>query len=1022
MAVTLKYKKQRFQTEAAQAVVDVFRGQPKGGAQDYIMDRGISPDRQTQIQGRGYTIHGMSNSKILLDNETLKKNIIEVQGRQDLKREVNIEKLLRLTVEMETGTGKTYTYIKTMFELNKAYGWTKFIIVVPSIAIREGVKKSFETMREHFNFEYETPMSFFVYNSKQLDKIDAFSKDTNIHVMIINTQAFNSSFDEDKNREGRGGDAAARIIYTRRDDFGSRRPIDVLAANNPIMIIDEPQTVLGVNKQNQTRKGLKQFNPLFMIQYSATHREQDKVNMVYRLDAMDALNMKLVKKIEVNGIEQVGNNATSGFLYLDGIIITKGNPQARISFDIKTQKSLKRTTKAVSQGFNIYVESGQLEEYANNFIVDEIDGRDGFIRLRNNDRLYIGDVIGAANEDDIRRIQIHQTIEAHIQKEKQLYPLGIKVLSLFFIDHVDNYWHGGKFAKMFEEEYKNVVNEKREIFDDEAYTKYLLKSLDDVSSVHAGYFSRDKKGNAIDSHVSRNSTESDDSEAYDLIMRDKERLLSLEEPVRFIFSHSALKEGWDNPNVFQICTLKDSDNSMRKRQEIGRGMRLCVNQNGDRQDTDVWGKDVFAINTLTVVASQSYDSFASALQTEYADAIDARPIKVTASLFKDLKYTDANGVTHVTNEDDSLGIYDTLIKNGYVKKGSPTDKYYSDRESDSLDFGDYVEEPIAKVIDKVYNPAAFTPGNAKRLQEQHFIKKNFDKKEFQELWKRINKKTYYVVNLDTTDLVRKCIASIDNHLSVSDVSVIINTGTLESIDSKQQLEAGEAMKQGQSKTVRLSEVVSKTVKYDLIGKIVEATQLKRSDIIKILKGIRPQTFGLYQRNPEEFILKVGRLINEQKAIAVVEHIVYHKTGQTYDSDIFSAKPLKGILGVNAMESVRSLFDLIVVDSPKTEMAFANDLEKSADIAVYTKLPGGFKISTPLGNYNPDWAVTFNENSGVKHIYFVAETKGDTVDTELRGKEQIHIECARKHFAAISDGDYIFDYVHDYKDLLEKVMK
>ena len=548
----LKYKHQRFQADAAKSVTDIFTGQQYCDSADYLMDQG---------KNKGvFNLTGFGNQKLMLDRESLTENLRQIQMNWGLKPVEYLQgdsSNLMFTIEMETGTGKTYTYIKTMFELNKLYGWTKFIIVVPSIAIREGVQKSFETMQEHFATEYGKRIQFFVYDSKQLSKIDGFASDSGLHVMIINTQAFNSSMNEDKNQEGRKGDAAARIIFSKRDEFGSRRPIDILAQTNPIMIIDEPQSVLGAKKDNATRKGIAKFHPLFTLLYSATHRKDDVYNMVYRLDAMDAYNRKLVKKIEVKGISQSGSTATNGFVYLDEIVIGKGNPQARISFDVKTANGFKQTTRLVDEGFNLYEQSGELAEYENHFIIERIDGVDGSVRFLNGITIHEGEAIGKVNEDVLRRIQIRETIRTHIERERELFHKGIKVLSLFFIDHVNSYRiyskegiSNGKFADMFEEEYRNVIQEMQPRFSDEEYVRYLNKFP--AEKVHQGYFSQDKKGLSVDSKEKEGENE---MRAYDLIMKNKERLLSFEEPVRFIFSHSALKEGWDNPNVFQICTL-----------------------------------------------------------------------------------------------------------------------------------------------------------------------------------------------------------------------------------------------------------------------------------------------------------------------------------------------------------------------------------------------------------------------------------------------------------------------------------
>ena len=1027
----LRYKHQRFQEEAARCIVDAFIGQPKSdGQSNYMIDPGKYLPGEIKLE-----LEGFGNQEIVLAQEDICENVRHFQMQQGIRPVEHLEQLqdvgTAFTIEMETGTGKTYTYIKTMFELNKQYGWTKFVIVVPSIAIREGVYKSFQSMEEHFALEYGKRMQYFIYNSKQLSKIESFANDPGIHVMIINMQAFNTSMNEDKNKEGRGGDNAARIIFSRRDEFRSRRPIDVLSATRPIMIIDEPQSVLGSNKANATRKGLALFRPLFTLLYSATHRQGDIYNMVYKLDAIDAYNQHLVKKIEVKGISQKGSTATNGYIYLEEIVLSKGNPQARIGFDVKTANGTKQTNKLANEGFNLYEQSSELEEYKDGYIIENINGAEGSIQLLNGIKLFEGDAIGKVNEDLLRRIQIRETIRTHIERERQLYPKHIKVLSLFFIDHVASYRlydcddTRGKFAKMFEEEYHNVVRELMPTFTDAEYTRYLSDPKNAAEHVHQGYFSKDKKGKDIESGKKEGENE---LRAFDLIMKRKERLLSFDEPVRFIFSHSALKEGWDNPNVFQICTLKDSDNTTKKRQEVGRGMRLCVNEKGERQDADVLGEEhVFDTNVLTVIASESYEDFATSLQHEIAEACADRPVKVTVHLFEDKHATLADGSLITINRDKASDIYYSLIEHQYLKRDELTDKYYDDKRNGMLDFGEQndVKSFIISTLATIYNPKEAQIENARKAKDAHFIKSNFEKKQFQDLWRQINARTYYKVDFETPKLIESAIKQIDKKLSVTEIRIIVEGGKLDGIADKQQLESGSAMKQGKTRTIHVKEAVGSNVKYDLIGKLVESTGLTRRTIVSILQGIKPDTFLQFRLNPEEFIIKAGRLINDCKATAVIEHIVYQKRegeNGTYSNEVFSESILKGKLGINAIESQKSLYDLVVVDSAGIEMSFAEKLEQTEEVAVYTKLPRGFYINTPMGKYNPDWAVVFKEGS-VKHIYFIAETKGnDLLDSDLRTTEQNKIECARRHFQAISGGNVVYDVVQTYDNLYNKVMK
>lgn len=1024
----LQYKHQRFQEDAARAVTACFSGQPHyDEASNFLVDQGDANGKQ---DNNLFHVDGFANAP-LEPGVPLRDNIRRVQTAFGLKPIDALEGDGRtLTIEMETGTGKTFTYIKTMYELNKLYGWTKFIVVVPSIAIREGVLSSFDSMSEYFALEYGKRIQYFVYNSKQLSKIDAFAQDAGMHVMIINTQAFNTSLNEDKNKEGRAGDAAARIIFSQRDEFRSRRPIDIIAATHPIMIIDEPQSVLGANKTNQTRKGLKLFNPLFKLLYSATHRKDDIANMVYRLDAMDAYNKHLVKKIEVVGVEQKGTTGTNGYVYLEQILITTGNPQARINYDVMRKSgTIAQQSKVVGDGFDLYEQSGRLEEYRDGFVVDRIDGRTNTIHFVNRETLEAGQMMGKTTEDVIRRNQIRATIRKHIEREHELFPKHIKVLSLFFIDHVSNYrLYGeeetkGKYAKMFEEEYQLVLQEYLPTLTDSAYRRYLQDPRNAVENIHQGYFSMDKKGHMVDPKTERGSDNSNDESAYDLIMKDKARLLSMKEPVRFIFSHSALKEGWDNPNVFQICTLKESSNENKKRQEVGRGMRLCVNERGERQDADVLGIDgVFNTNILTVIASESYETFADGLQHEIAEACADRPVKVTEDLFVGVKYTTADGVEKTVNEGVADDIQEMLIMQGYIRRGTLTEKYYADKDKGQLDFGelDGMKEVIVNQLDGVFDPKKVKPTNGRNIVEGHFVEQKF-KDEFMGLWKEINIHSYYSVHFDSQKLIEKAIEQLDKTLSVTEIRVVISTGSLEQIESKQQLEAGTAMKHGKDRTVQVHESVG-SVRYDLIGQLVAKTGLTRRTIVAILQGIDPhKTFHKFQLNPEEFIMKSARIINSCKAMSVIEHIEYNKMDGTYNKDVFTENTLRGKLGENAMASKKSLYDLVVVDS-KVEMHLAEALENQDMVQVYTKLPRGFYINTPMGHYNPDWAVVFKEDSGVKHIYFIAETKGSVIEADLRDVEKAKIACAQKHFQSIGASDVQYDIVDSWDTLYNKVMK
>lgn len=1019
----IQYKHQKFQSDAARAVVDVFSGQPFL-TPTYMMDKGIGKIGEyagTLLQTEDEQFTGWSNQKIVpqLSDQRILENLQKIQRTNQISPSSKLEGRsdgYNLTVEMETGVGKTYTYIKTMYELNKAYGWSKFIIVVPSIAIREGVYKSFESMQEHFAEEYGKKVRYFIYNSAQLTEIDRFASDSSINVMIINSQAFNA----------KGKDA--RRIYMKLDEFRSRRPIDIIAKTNPILIIDEPQSVEG----KQTKERLKEFNPILTLRYSATPREY--YNLVYRLDAMDAYNKHLVKKIAVKGITQNGNTATTGYVYLESINLSKAAPTATIQFDVKGATSIRRVTRKVDQGYNLYPNSGELEEYKDGFTVKSIDGRDNSIEFVNGIKMYAGDVIGEVDEEQLRRIQIRETILSHIQRERELFFKGIKVLSLFFIDEVAKYRQydstgnhiNGIYADIFEEEYNDIVQNMQLEFGDDEYLKYLgaIKADD----THAGYFSVDNKGKMIDSKVKKAEGGSDDVSAYDLIMKNKELLLDRDpkrSPVRFIFSHSALKEGWDNPNVFQICTLKQSGSDVRKRQEVGRGLRLCVNQDGERMDTMAIGNDVHNVNVLTIIASESYDSFAKGLQTEIAETVTDRPRKVDEDLFVGKVIKDENGDEQVIDRELAKAIHFDLIVNGYVdKKGELTDKYYEDKKNEAITVAEEVQTSAAsiiEIIDSIYDSKKMMPDDARSNNVELTVDEDkLAMPEFKALWDRINAKTVYAVDFDTDELIKKSIAELDAHLRVSKLYFKVESGHMSEIKSKEKLQDASSFHMDESATYSIDVSSSANVTYDLIGEIVDETGLTRKAIIQILQGIQPATFAQFKDNPPEFILKTAAIINEQKATAIIQHITYNTLDEKYDTDIFTEPTIKGKLGTNAMKANKHLYDHIIYDSTN-ERDFATELDTNKDVAVYVKLPDGFFINTPVGHYNPDWAIAFYEGT-VKHIFFVAETKGSMSTMQLRAIEDAKISCAREHFKAISSDSVVYDVVDSYKSLLDIVSK
>ncbi len=1017
----IQYRHQKFQADAARAVVDVFAGQPCL-TPTYMMDRGSGNYQIGVNEERDFT--GFSNQRIVpeLSDQRILEQLNKIQRANQLKPSDKLEGRANgynLTIEMETGVGKTYTYIKTMFELNRHYGWSKFIVVVPSVAIREGVYKSFEMTQEHFAEEYGKKIRFFIYNSAQLTEIDRFASDSSINVMIINSQAFNA----------KGKDA--RRIYMKLDEFRSRRPIDIIAKTNPILIIDEPQSVEG----KQTRERLKEFHPLLTLRYSATHKSDSIYNMVFRLDAMEAYNRRLVKKIAVKGITQSGSTATDSYLYLESINLSKSDPTATLQFEVKMASGApKKKSRIVKIGDNLYDYSGGLEEYRNGFVVKQIDGRDDLVEFLNGIRIFAGDVIGAVDEDQLRRIQIRETILSHIQRERQLFYKGIKVLSLFFIDEVANYREydaagqpvNGKYAAIFEEEYEDVIGAMQLAIGDDEYLRYL-QSIP-AAKTHAGYFSVDGKGKMVNSKVGRKETTSDDVSAYELIMKNKELLLDrdpVHSPVRFIFSHSALREGWDNPNVFQICTLKQSGSDIRKRQEVGRGLRLCVNQSGERMDTNVLGNDVHNINILTVIASESYDTFAKGLQTELAEAVADRPRAVTVELFVGKVIKDEQGNEQVIDQNTASAIHYDMIVNGYIdRKGALTDKYYEDKANGELKVAEEVADSAASVlaiIDSVYDARSMQPENARSNNvELQVDEDKLAMPEFKALWSRINAKSVYLVDFDTEELVQKAIAALNSKLRVSKIHFQVETGAMTAIKSKEELLSGVSFVKEESASYGVAMTANSNVKYDLIGKLVDETGLTRKALVAILKGIQPAVFSQFKDNPEEFIIKAAALINDEKATALIEHITYDVLDDHYGTDVFTDPTIKGRLGVNAMKAKKHLYDHIIYDSTG-ERDFAAELDINTNVAVYVKLPDGFYIATPVGHYNPDWAIAFYEGT-VKHIYFVAETKGSMRSMQLRLIEQSKIHCAREHFKAISGDGVVYDVVDSYKSLLEKVMR
>ncbi len=1005
----LKFKVQQYQSQAVKSVTDCFIGQSSTSAFQYLVDPGNTRNAIESLFDVGFR-----NSDFTISNSKILYNITQVQHIQNLPISSNLVSTkvcqINLDVEMETGTGKTYCYIKTIFELNKLYGWSKFIIVVPSIAIREGVYKTLQITADHFLENYGKKARFFIYNSKQLHNLESYSLDVGINIMVINVQSFNTTSKD------------ARRIYEELDDFQSRRPIDVIKGNKPIMILDEPQKMEGI----KTLESLKAFNPLFMLRYSATHKTTH--NKIYRLDALDAYNQKLVKKIAVRGISVKGLSGTNSYLYLEGIQVSASKPlEAVIEFEIKQTNGIKRVVRKLSKNQNLYNESNGMEQYRDGYVIVDIDANTDTVSFANGIQIVAGEAVGDVNELSLRRIQIREAIKAHFEKEQALFNQGVKVLSLFFIDEVVKYRdysqedEKGEYARIFEEEYNKALNEVITL-EDTVYKKYLQNIH--ANQTHSGYFSVDKKSKRfVDPETGKKSNETDDVDAYELILKDKERLLSFTEPVRFIFSHSALREGWDNPNVFVICTLKHSNNTISRRQEVGRGLRLSVNQFGDRMDNPA---TVHQINVLTVVVSESYKDFVTALQRDINESLSERPRVASESYFVGKVFNTDSGDVTVTPQ-IAKQIYKYLVKNDYTDNlDRITDKYHEEKRAGTVselptELNHYAEQ-VFTLIDTVFNDAQLPMPENDRGIKINPLNENFQKKEFKELWKRINRKTAYSVDFDSAELITKCITTLNSDLHVTPLQYTVHRGEQADTTTYDDVKSSDAFKLFETKTTSESTLALSSIKYDLIGKIAEATKLTRKTIVLILGSVNKTVFAKFRSNPESFITESSRHINEQKATCIIEHLAYDLIAERYDINIFTSSQSKEDFSKAGYKLKRHIYDYVVTNS-KVERNFVEELDTSKEVVVYAKLPRGFQISTPVGSYNPDWAISFKQDD-VKHVYFVAETKGSMSSLQLNEIEKSKIKCARKYFEEINkhiDFDKVrYDVVDNYNKLMEIV--
>ena len=1032
------FKPLDYQATAAQAVVDCFNGQPRIEGVSYQLDPGKDAAAQSTMFEEG-----LRNSPLRLSDADLLSNIRTVQMAQHLppSGELATSKAapVNLDVEMETGTGKTYVYIDTMYRLYAEYGWSKFIIIVPSIAIREGVKKTLEDTEQWFHSLYGHKIRHFVYNSGQLNKLTSFSEDGGLHCMIINTQAFTADV-----RAGDTGRGAGRIIFDTPDSFQSRRPIDVIAGNRPVLILDEPQRMEGA----KTQGAMTHFQSPLALRYSATHKT--RYNLVHRLDALDAYNRKLVKKIQVKGVTTKGLPGLDGYLYLSNLrTFTDGRkPEARVMIEHGLQGGqVKRKPMWLRDGDKLEERSGGLSEYAG-FTVSNIDAVQRTVEFTNGEVLEEGKVTGDTSEHAVRRVQIRETIRAHFERERLLHARGIKVLSLFFIDEVAKYRdydredENGLYARMFEGEYQRALDELKELdTTDQAWLTYVKRDRPD--RVHEGYFSIDKTGRLVDPSVNKigdEKGEAKDESSYDLILKNKGRLLSLDEPVRFIFSHSALREGWDNPNVFTICTLKQSDHEIGKRQEVGRGLRISVDSNGHRTDDK---SIVHQINVLTVIASESYEDFAKALQDEMAEALKGRPREASAAYFQTLSVSTPEGTQEVSQAEAAELEY-WLIGERYIDPARHiTSKWHENREviAEAVTAGiagkieetseearavwagfpyalqQYAGEYVA-LVDTVFDESALRrmTGNGRRMVMPEVRRKNLEKEAFLELWHRINRKAVYFSDFDTERLIKSAIVRLDNDLTVDRQKIIVTGAELATGLGVEDVRSRAAFRDERSRSEYHEEAVESDVRFDLIGQLSSLTRLTRITTGEILSGIKASTFAMFGQNPEMFLRKAGELIRREKVALAIESLRYEKTGQTYDVSIFETDRYEIPLD-DALESTSNVYNYVAVDS-KNERTFAKELEAAEEVIVYAKLPRGFTIPTPGGSYNPDWAIAL-ESDKHRQIYFVAETKADTSEEQLRLAELQSIDSAECYFRDVSP-EVSFKKIDGFDELMQAI--
>jgi type III restriction enzyme len=958
----------QYQHDAVNAVVGAFNGQP-------FVQTAAMAFQSIQIGGLFQTELGMGNSLLLPDDEIL-KNVHAIQEANDIEKVAALEGR-EFSIEMETGTGKTYVYLRTIFELNKTYGFKKFIIVVPSVAIREGVLKSIHMTKEHFQTLYDkAPFDHFVYDSKRLGKVRQFASSNQIQIMVINIQSFQKDVaDKDLSEMTEDELKKLNVINRENDRMSGRRPIEFIQAANPIVIIDEPQSVDNTEK---SRRAIGNLNPMVTLRYSATHR--NPYNLLYKLDPIRAYDLRLVKRIEVASVrsDDSFNDAYVKLLKTDN----KNGIKAQLEFHEHGASGPKAVKRWVKQGNDLFVLSKERDAYRNGYIVQNIDCAPGseYVEFNQGRLLELGQEVGGLG-DDIMKAQVFETVEQHLKKERALKGKGIKVLSLFFIDRVANYriynedgtTSLGKIGQWFEEAYRELT------------AKPIYKGLIpfDVAEVHNGYFSQDKQGHAKDT---RGNT-ADDDDTYSLIMRDKERLLDPSVALRFIFSHSALREGWDNPNVFQICTLNETQSAEKKRQEIGRGLRLPVNETGERVHDET-------VNRLTVIANESYEEFARSLQTEFEEDFGIQFGKVETIAFAKLVRHAEDGTETEIGQDESAKIWSELVSNGYLNaagdildKFDPKNPHFELKVSDA--FADLVPEIADEINRKVFKNRIV---NARDRRELKFRKEVHLSEDFQALWEKIKQRTRYRVTFDTADLIARALARIKpiEHITAPRVSTTVVEMEIS--------DAGVSADKQIATRVRNVEPVK--VLPDILAFLQKETELTRHTLAEILK--RSGRLTEFSINPQAFMAAVAREISRALHDLMLEGLKYEKVaGACWEQSRIEQDAEKGIVRYlsnlyEVQNREKSLFDAVVYES-EVEKQFARDLDNSENVKLFVKLPSWFKIDTPIGQYNPDWAfVTEREEK----LYFVRETKSTLDSEERRTKENQKIACGRRHFETL----------------------